>query len=80
MFRIRWPILGTAVFLLASCGRIHPPAADSEQARQLEGPWIVTSVQRDGKHDPLQVGARMTFTDNQVTFEPKVPDAVAYLS
>ena len=38
----------------------------------LEGTWEVTSVQRDGEPDPLQVGAQVAFTVNAVAFQPKV--------
>jgi hypothetical protein len=42
------------------------------QAEPLDGSWVVTSVKRDGESDPLQVGARLTFLGNRVTFQPKV--------
>ena len=43
---------------------------------KLEGSWEVTSVQRDGEADPMQIGARLTFTGNEVKFQPTVLDFV----
>ena len=70
MSPIRLAILGVAVALLAGCRSSHPPA-DGGQAERLEGTWEVSSVQRDGEPDPLQVGAQLTFTGNEVAFQPK---------
>lgn len=77
-------VLGTAMALLprdSSDGRMtrgnnSPPAmhqqlVDGRRVEALKGTWEVTSVQRDGKPDLSQVGARLTFMDNRVTFWPK---------
>jgi hypothetical protein len=74
MSGIRWAILGAAVALLA--GRSGDRLTADGQAGPLEGLWVVISVQREGEFDPLQVGAQMTFTGNQVTFQPKVVQRV----
>ena len=55
MSRIRLAILAVAVALLAGCRSSSQPA-DGGSAESLEGSWEVTSVQRDGETDPLQVG------------------------
>ena len=70
MSAIRLAILGVAVALLAGCRSSNQPAAGG-QAERLEGSWEVTSVQRDGEPDPLQIGAQMVFTVNEVAFQPK---------
>jgi hypothetical protein len=41
-----------------------------EQEHRLQGVWKVTHVQKDGKSDPAQIGATLTFTSDTVTFEP----------
>jgi hypothetical protein len=74
MSGIRWAILGVAMTLLAGCSSVRVTA--DRQAEPLEGFWVVTAVQRDGESDPLQVGAQVTFTGNQVTFQPKVVQLV----
>jgi hypothetical protein len=79
MSRIRWAMLGIAMTLLVGCSRSAQPAEDG-QAERLEGSWVITSVQRDGKPDPLQVGAQMTFTANQATFQPTVRQFVDEMS
>jgi hypothetical protein len=68
MSRNRFAVLGVAVALLVGCGSSTP---DSGEAESLRGSWEVTSVQRDGEPDLLQVGAQMTFTGNEVKFQPK---------
>ena len=70
MSRIRLAVLGVAVALLVGCRGSRQPA-DGGEAECLEGSWEVASVQRDGEPDPLQVGARMSFTSNKVKFQPK---------
>jgi hypothetical protein len=67
MSRIRLAILGVAAALLIG-GSSNQPAG--WEAAWLQGSWEITSVERDGEWD-LQVGARMTFTGNEVKFEPK---------
>jgi hypothetical protein len=69
MARIRLAVLGVAVALLM-CRSSNPPATGWE-AESLEGSWEVTSVQRGGEPDLLQVGARLTFTAYEVQFQPK---------
>jgi hypothetical protein len=67
------------VALLVGCRSSNQPAAGGEaesldgswEAESLDGSWEVTSVQRDGEPDLLQVGARLTFTGNEVHFQPK---------
>jgi hypothetical protein len=68
MSRLWLAILGVAV--LIGC-RSSDQTADLGEAPSLEGSWEVTSVQRDRELDPLQVGAQMIFTGNEVKFEPK---------
>ena len=70
MSRIWLAMLGVAVALLIGCRSSNQPAPGGE-AESLEGSWEVASVQRDGEPDPLQVGARMSFTSNEVKFQPK---------
>jgi hypothetical protein len=70
MFRIRLLVLGVTLVLMIGCGSsIHP--ADSGEGKTIEGLWEVTSVQRERKPDPLQVGAQMIFTGKVVEFHPK---------
>jgi len=38
----------------------------------IEGVWEVHSVCRDGKVDPTQVGAHLSFAKGMVVFQPKV--------
>ena len=68
MSRIWSAIVGVA--LLIGC-RSSDQAAALGEAPSVEGSWEVTSVQRDGELDPVQVGARMTFTGDEVKFAPK---------
>jgi hypothetical protein len=70
MARIRVAVLGVAVALLVGSGGSNQPA-DGGGAESLRGSWEVASVQRDGEPDPLQVGAQLTFTGNEVKFRPK---------
>ena len=71
MYRIRFAVPGIVVALVVGCvGRNQP--ADGGGAVSLEGAWEVKSVERDGQQDPLQVGARLTFADNAVSFQPIV--------
>jgi len=70
MSRIQLLVLGVALVLLIGCRSSNPPA-DEAEAEPLEGFWEVTSVQRDGEPDLLQVGARMSFTAHEVQFQPK---------
>ena len=72
MCRFRLAVLGVAVALLMGCRSSNPPAPGREaEAESLEGSWEVTSVQRGGEPDLLQVGARLTFTAHEVQFQPK---------
>jgi hypothetical protein len=75
MSRIRLAVLGVALALLMGCRGGNQPAAGG-RAESLEGSWEVTSVQRDGEPDALQVGAQLTFTGDEVTFQPKAPQVV----
>jgi hypothetical protein len=59
------------VFLLTGCAGGQKPRGDGE-AQALEGSWEIVSVERDGENDAQQVGARLTFRGNAVTFQPKV--------
>jgi hypothetical protein len=70
MSRIQFVVLGVALMLLIGWRSSNPPA-DEAKAEPLEGSWEVTSVQRAGEPDLLQVGARMTFTAHEVQFQPK---------
>jgi hypothetical protein len=38
---------------------------------ELEGEWEIMSVHRDGALESTQVGARVTFSGNTVTFQPR---------
>jgi hypothetical protein len=71
MCRVGLAVLGVAVALLVGCSG-GDQTADAVAAASLQGAWEITSVQRDGELDSLQVGARMTFTGNEVNFQPKV--------
>ena len=68
MSRNRLAVLGVAVTLLVGCKSSTPDGGEPES---LQGSWEVTSVQRDEEPDLLQVGAQMTFTGNEVKFQPK---------
>ena len=68
MSRIRWILFGITMILVAGSSE---QLADGGRANRLEGSWLVTSVQRDGEPDPLQMGARMTFAGNRIMFQPK---------
>ena len=70
MSRIRLVVLGVAVALLTGSMNTYQPT-DGGEAESLEGSWEVTSVQRDGEPDSLQVGAQMIFTGIEATFQPK---------
>jgi hypothetical protein len=71
MSRIRLAVLGVAVALLIGCRGSNQPAG-GRQAEFLQGIWEVTSVQREGESDPLQIGAQLHFTGHEVRFQPKV--------
>ena len=73
MSRNRLAVLGVAVTLLVGCKSSTPDGGEPES---LQGSWEVTSVQRDGEPDLLQVGAQMTFTGNEVKFHPKAAQFV----
>jgi hypothetical protein len=70
MSRIQFVVLGVALMLLIGCRSRNPPA-DEAEVDPLVGSWEVTSVERDGEPDLLQVGARLTFTAHEVQFQPK---------
>ena len=70
MSRTRLTIAWVAVGLLIGCISGNQPA-DGMEGESLEGTWEVASIQRDGEPDPLQVGAQITFTSNEVKFQPK---------
>jgi hypothetical protein len=75
----RLALLGVLAALLTGCTGGRQRAGDREPL-PLEGAWEIVSVQRDGRPDALQVGARMTFTADTAVFAPKVVDAVDGLS
>ena len=75
MCRIRFVILGIALALQSGSTNSHL-ADDGATRDSLEGDWEIVSVQRDGRPDALQVGARITFTGHEVTFQPKVEQFV----
>jgi len=79
MPRIPSAAFGFALTLLAGCINRHSttPTLNPEV---LAGAWEVTSVQRDGEPDPLQVGARLTFTGNEVKFQPNAAEPVVGIS
>jgi uncharacterized protein (TIGR03067 family) len=57
-----WLILGTGLVL----------AQPAEQAqKQLEGTWIATKAERDGKAADDVVGHRLSFTDNRFQIQSK---------
>jgi hypothetical protein len=43
----------------------------------LQGNWTITSVQRDGRPDPKEVGGSVMFAGDTVTFQPS-PATVAF--
>jgi hypothetical protein len=77
--RFRLAVLGVAVALLIGCRGSNQPA-EGRQADFLQGIWEVTSVQRDGEPDPLQIGAQLHFTGDEVRFQPKVVQFVDGMS
>lgn len=79
MAQFRFAVLGIAVAFLIGCARCHPQADDGE-AESLEGSWEVTSVQRDGEPELLEAGALLTFTGNEVKFQPKTPQFTDWAS
>ena len=79
MSRIRLAVLGAAVALLIGCRGSNQPT-EGTQAEFLQGIWEVTSVQRDGEPDPLQIGAQLHFTGDEVRFQPKVVQFVDGMS
>ena len=54
-------LIVAAVYLI---GRMVP-------GQVIQGIWEVVEVQSDGKNDPAQIGATLTFTSDTVLFEPK---------
>ena len=79
MSRMRLAVLGVAVASLTWCRSGDQPT-DGRETERLQGSWEVISVQRDGDQDPMQVGAQMTFTGNEVTFQPKAAQFVDGIS
>jgi hypothetical protein len=75
MSRFRWALAGVALILLAGC--TSKPPVVQVPATGLEGFWTVTSVQRTGEDDLLQVGSTLTFTADQVSFFPKAGPVLA---
>ena len=77
----RFPLaaLGFTLTLLVGCMNRDSTTAILDPD-VLAGAWEITSVQRDGEPDPLQVGARLTFTGNEVKFQPNAAEPVAYIS
>ena len=59
-------VIGT---LLIGCQNTNHLARDTAH-EGLEGTWEVTSVYRDGQPEATQVGARLRFLDDEVTFYP----------
>ncbi len=79
MPRIPLTALGFTLALLAGCTNRDSTTA-ALYPDVLAGAWEVTSVQRDGEPDPLQVGARLTFTGNEVKFQPNAAEPVVGIS
>ena len=76
-------VLGFSAFILAVIwvARSVPPSPQQGHSPSLpclEGSWEVTSVQRDGEHDPGQFGSRLTFAGDKVTSEPKKVQVTSY--
>jgi hypothetical protein len=70
---IRWSTAGIAlVFIVGSyqASRHHIP---TRVVSELDGTWEIISVVRDGKADPVQGGALLTFANGEVQFQPKIP-------
>jgi hypothetical protein len=61
---------------LAGCICLAPAPTAKLEAKRLEGSWEITSVQRDGEPDRLQIGARLIFAGNEVKFLPKAREFV----
>jgi hypothetical protein len=79
MSQIRMALLGLLAALPTGCIGGHQRTGDRESP-SLEGAWEIVSVERDGRPDALQIGARMTFTGDTVVFTPNVVDVVDGLS
>jgi hypothetical protein len=70
---IRWTIAGVALSLIGGCDLANRHQIPTTAIPQLDGTWEVISVHRDGKADPVQIGALLTFADGEVKFQPKIP-------
>ena len=69
---IRWTIAGIVLALIVGSYQASRHQIPTTAIPQLDGTWEVISVHRDGKADPVQVGARLTFANGEVTFQPNI--------
>ncbi len=65
--------LGLVIYLCVGCLSKFQLANELEA---IEGAWEVHSIYRNGKLDPTQVGAQLTFAKGAVSFQPKVREFV----
>ena len=68
--------LGLVIYLCVGCLSKFQLANELEA---IEGAWEVHSIYRNGKLDPTQVGAQLTFAKGAVSFQPKVREFVGMI-
>ncbi len=69
---IRWTIAGIALALIVGSYQASRHEVSTTAISELDGTWEILSVDRDGEADPIQVGARLTFTNGEVKFQPNI--------
>lgn len=68
MLKTRLLACGVFAVLLAGRYGMTYPAAPPDAAA-LQGTWLITAVERNGKPDSWQVGGMITFAGNTATFQ-----------
>jgi uncharacterized protein (TIGR03067 family) len=62
----------TAVLMLAACGRaVGDQASDDRERKSLQGTWIATKAERDGRAADDVVGNRLSITVNRFQIQSK---------
>jgi len=61
-----------AAFPLKGFFFVEPNNQPMAPHSELDGTWEILSVHRDGVLDPVQVGAKLTFANEEVKFQPNV--------
>ena len=69
---IRWTIAGIALALIVGSDQASRHQTQTTAIPQLDGTWEIISVHRDGKADPVQVGALLAFANGEVKFQPNI--------